>query len=129
MVGVGQVIIYRLGDADHLQVIAAAFGQLGDLLESEGYVVARAADGRGPQTALTEAILEHWSLAQPQDLIGHVYKSTTQRADIAARLLVQPRSPQRDALNDALTSMRARGLLHFEKEQHTDIRWWITEKG
>ena len=63
---------------------------LGD--EGSGYAiglaalraVARAADGRSPQTALANAILAHWSLAKPQDLIAHVYAPSTQRADIAA---------------------------------------------
>lgn len=33
--------------------------------------VMRAADGRGPRTALTEAILQRLSLKQPSDLIGY----------------------------------------------------------
>ena len=61
--------------------------------------VARAADGRGPQTALTGAILAHWSLAKPQDLIGYVYAPTTHRADIAALAeLVQTVALQPDAV-------------------------------
>ena len=64
--------------------------------------VARAADGRGPQTALTEPILEHWALAQPQDLIGYVYKSA-QRTDIAAlAALVQAVALQGDAVAGAI---------------------------
>jgi len=72
--------------------------------------VARAADGRGPQTALTEAILEHWSLAQPQDLIGHVYKSA-QRADIAAlAALTQAVALQGDAVAGAILQDAGREL-------------------
>ncbi len=72
--------------------------------------VARAADGRGPQTALTEAILDHWSLAQPQDLIGHVYKST-QCADIAAlAALVQAVALQGDAVAEAILQDAGREL-------------------
>ena len=62
---------------------------LGD--EGSGYAiglaalraVACAADGRGPATALTQAILEHWSLDQPQDLIAHVYRPRLPRTEIA----------------------------------------------
>ncbi|HOT93224.1 MAG TPA: BadF/BadG/BcrA/BcrD ATPase family protein [Anaerolineae bacterium] len=72
--------------------------------------VARAADGRGPQTALTEAILEHWSLAQPQDLIGHVYQST-QRADIAAlAALTEAVALQGDAVAEAILQDAGREL-------------------
>ncbi len=72
--------------------------------------VARAADGRGPQTALTEAILAHWSLEQPQDLIGHVYKST-QRADIAMlAALVQAMALQGDAVAEAILQDTGREL-------------------
>lgn len=72
--------------------------------------VARAADGRGPQTALTEAILEHWSLAQPQDLIGHVYKSA-QRTDIAAlAALTQTAALQGDAVAEAILQAAGREL-------------------
>jgi N-acetylglucosamine kinase-like BadF-type ATPase len=69
---------------------------LGD--EGSGYAiglaalqaVARAADGRGPATALTQAILTHWSLDKPQDLIAHVYRPTLPRTEIAglAEILV-----------------------------------------
>jgi len=62
---------------------------LGD--EGSGYAiglaalraVARAADGRGPATALTQTILEHWSLDEPQGLIAHVYRSPLPRTEIA----------------------------------------------
>lgn len=77
-------------DRDGAAARAGGWGYLlGD--EGSGYAiglaalraVARAADGRGPQTALTQAILRHWYLQQPQDLIGHVYAPSMQRADIA----------------------------------------------
>ncbi|MBN2392896.1 MAG: hypothetical protein JXR84_19345, partial [Anaerolineae bacterium] len=72
--------------------------------------VARAADGRGPQTALTETILEYWSLAQPQDLIGHVYKSA-QRADIAAlAALTQAIALQGDAVAETILQDAGREL-------------------
>ncbi len=63
---------------------------LGD--EGSGYAIglaalraiARAADGRGPQTALTAAVLEAWELARPQDLIAAVYQGSVGRAEIAS---------------------------------------------
>lgn len=68
---------------------------LGD--EGSGYAIGVAAlraimcafDGRGPATALTRAVLAHWSLAAPPDLVGHVYRADTGAADIAgvARLV------------------------------------------
>lgn len=63
---------------------------LGD--EGSGYAVglaalravARAADGRGPPTMLTDLILGRWSLPAPQTLIRRVYAPETSRAEIAA---------------------------------------------
>ncbi len=65
---------------------------LGD--EGSGYAiglaalraVVRAADGRGPQTALTSSVLAHWGLSQPQNLVQYVYASQRSigRAEIAA---------------------------------------------
>jgi N-acetylmuramic acid 6-phosphate etherase len=63
---------------------------LGD--EGSGYAiglaalraVARAADGRGPRTRLTEIVGAHWSLAGPDALIDAVYRSPYPRAAIAA---------------------------------------------
>lgn len=34
---------------------------------------ARAADGRGPETALLAALMNHWRVERPFDLIGHIY--------------------------------------------------------
>lgn len=47
--------------------------------------VARAADGRGPQTALTTRLLAHWGLSQPLDLVRWLYYSGDSRIrDVAA---------------------------------------------
>jgi N-acetylglucosamine kinase-like BadF-type ATPase len=46
--------------------------------------VARAADGRGPATQLTPAILAHWNLSTPLDLVTQLYKADVQPADIAS---------------------------------------------
>jgi N-acetylglucosamine kinase-like BadF-type ATPase len=63
---------------------------LGD--EGSGYsiglaalrAVARAADGRGPSTLLTDLILNHLALSAPQSLIEHVYSDRVQTAEFAA---------------------------------------------
>lgn len=44
--------------------------------------VSRAADGRAPKTLLTRAILNHWGLEKPSDLVGKVYGEAT-RKDIS----------------------------------------------
>ena len=62
---------------------------LGD--EGSGYAlgraalraVARAADGRGRSTSLTDAVLAHWSLEASEALIAHVYRPPLPRAAIA----------------------------------------------
>jgi N-acetylglucosamine kinase-like BadF-type ATPase len=62
---------------------------LGD--EGSGYAIGSAAlravmcafDGRGPATALTEAILAHWGLSAPPDLVGRVYREDVGAAEIA----------------------------------------------
>ena len=73
---------------------AARAGGWGYLLgdEGSGYAigmaalraVARASDGRASQTTLTRSILEHWSLAAPQELIGHIYQRRIPTQEIAA---------------------------------------------
>ena len=63
---------------------------LGD--EGSGYwlgrqalrAVVRAADGRGPETRLTERILAHYRVQRPQDLVEHIYVGGTRPAAIAA---------------------------------------------
>ncbi len=65
--------------------------RIGD--EGSGYAMGRqalqaatqAADGRAPDTALLPAMLAHWQLAQPGDLIGRVYRDGgATNAEIAA---------------------------------------------
>jgi N-acetylglucosamine kinase-like BadF-type ATPase len=46
--------------------------------------VARAADGRGPSTMLTERVLAHWQLRHPYDLITRLYQADVAPGDIAS---------------------------------------------
>jgi len=46
--------------------------------------VCRAADGRGPPTALTSSVLTHLGLSAPEDLIAWRYSSSTSFAAVAA---------------------------------------------
>jgi N-acetylmuramic acid 6-phosphate etherase len=67
------------------------------------HAVARAADGRGPATALTERFLAHLGLTQPSDLIGAVYRSGRDRAALAALApLVLAAAEAGDSVADAL---------------------------
>lgn len=72
---------------------AARAGGWGSLMGDEGSgwrmgrdalaAVARATDGRGPATQLTERILSHWRIDDPYNLILRVYDPKTTKADIA----------------------------------------------
>jgi N-acetylmuramic acid 6-phosphate etherase len=82
---------------------------LGD--EGSGYDIAlhalrcvmRAADGRGPQTALSELILSHWALHKAQDLVSFIYRSEITKTDIAAlAALVEQAATQGDAIAHTL---------------------------
>lgn len=83
---VGVVLISGTGsialgcDASGRKARAGGWGHiLGD--EGSGYAIAqqalqaavRASDGRGPQTALLDRILQYWDLQHADDIIGQVY--------------------------------------------------------
>jgi N-acetylglucosamine kinase-like BadF-type ATPase len=87
--GTGSIVYGRSSDGQFAR--AGGWGYLlGD--EGSGYAIGlaglravmRAYDGRGPATALTEAILGSWSLATPADLVSRVYRESTGKAEIAA---------------------------------------------
>lgn len=46
--------------------------------------VARAADGRGPRTALTELVLDHFTVHEVNRLVPEVYDQGVRRSDLAA---------------------------------------------
>ena len=73
--------------------------------------VSRAADGRGPQTALTEAVRQHWALAATEALLDHVYQTPFPRAPIAAlAVLVEAAAAEGDAVALDLTREAGREL-------------------
>lgn len=90
---------------------------LGD--EGSGYDLGRRAlaavlaahDGRAPATALTAAVLDHFGLEAPPDLVDRVYGSPSARSDIAGvALLVLATAEQGDATAQALTATTVRDL-------------------
>jgi N-acetylglucosamine kinase-like BadF-type ATPase len=64
---------YRIGDEGSGFAIGTAALQ----------AVAKAADGRGPDTLLTGLVLAHWGLQTPTDLIPHIYPGNLPYAQIA----------------------------------------------
>ncbi|HEX3273039.1 MAG TPA: BadF/BadG/BcrA/BcrD ATPase family protein [Ktedonobacterales bacterium] len=86
--GTGSIALGRDASGQIIQV-----GGWGHLLGDEGsaydigrraaQAAARAADGRGPSTALLQLVLERWDLATPRQMIEHVYL-TQEKAPIAS---------------------------------------------
>ena len=74
--------------------VAARAGGWGSSLgdEGSGYwigrraleAVVRDADGRGPRTALTPMVLEHFKLARPEQLVSEIYPNVAGRRAIAS---------------------------------------------
>jgi N-acetylglucosamine kinase-like BadF-type ATPase len=86
--GTGSIALGRDTSGQIIQV-----GGWGHLLGDEGsaydigrraaLAAVRAADGRGPSTALLPLILERWGLTEPRSMIDHVYL-TQEKAPIAS---------------------------------------------
>ena len=73
--------------------------------------VARAADGRGPQTLLTSLVLEHWKLEKPSDLIPYIYQGNLPYPSIARLApLVQSAAGQGDPVAFEILDEAAREL-------------------
>ncbi len=73
--------------------------------------VARAADGRAPETTLAEALLSHWNLDRPQDLIRRVYQTALPRAEIAClAVLVESAARSGDGTARAILQSAGREL-------------------
>jgi N-acetylglucosamine kinase-like BadF-type ATPase len=87
--GTGSIAFGR--NAAGTRVRAGGWGQvIGD--EGSGYDLARRmfaayaaeVDGRGPATSLTRRLTEHWSLAEPHQLIARVYAPAMTKGEIAS---------------------------------------------
>lgn len=91
--GTGSVCLGRAPDGETVRV--GGWGYLfGD--EGSGYQVAlralrlasQTADGRAEASALLDAVLRHWSLDRPSDLIARAHAPTTSQAEIARLAVV-----------------------------------------
>jgi N-acetylglucosamine kinase-like BadF-type ATPase len=58
-------------------------GSAYDIGRRAAQAAARAADGRGPTTALLQLVLERWGLTTPRSMIDHVYL-TQEKAPLAS---------------------------------------------
>ena len=82
-----------------------------DLGRSALRAATQAADGRGEPTQLLAAILDHWKLEHPQQLIPHVYHSGLKPADFAQLASVVVRAAKQgdaialDLLEQSATSL------------------------
>jgi N-acetylglucosamine kinase-like BadF-type ATPase len=71
----------------------------------------RAADGRGPRTALTEAVLAHWSLETAEGLLERAHRMPLPRAEIAGLArLVEAAAAEGDAAAAAIVGAAGREL-------------------
>jgi len=97
---------------------AARAGGWGYVLSDEGSgywmgrealrAVVRAADGRGPVTALTPLVLAHWNAEHPRDLVEKVYGGDPKPATIAALAsLVETAADEGDETARAIISRGA----------------------
>ena len=114
--GTGSIAYGRSGER------AARAGGWGHVLGDEGggywiarralQAVARATDGRGPATALTARVLEHFGVRQPQQLIAEIYDRQLRHHAIAqAARLVQQAHDAGDAVAAQILGSAADELL------------------
>lgn len=103
-------------------------GSAYDLARQALRAASQFADGRGAKTNLLDAILAHWGLKSPPDLIGVVYRSGKRPADLAelatvvvqcaeagdpiAQSLIERAGEELAAMIDAVAR-----ALNFEKEE------------
>jgi N-acetylmuramic acid 6-phosphate etherase len=87
--------------------------------EGSGYAIgvaalraaARSTDGRGPHTALVDALLKHLGLATPQELVAAVYERASDRGRVASLApLVLSVADTGDAVADAILTTAAHDL-------------------
>jgi N-acetylmuramic acid 6-phosphate etherase len=91
---------HRLGDEGSAYAIAISALQ----------AIARAADGRGPTTRLTERFLNRFGLSHPQELIAVVYRSGRHREDFAALAPLVIEMAESDAVAEQIVEAGAQEL-------------------
>jgi N-acetylmuramic acid 6-phosphate etherase len=126
--GTGSIAFGRTADSRR-----ARAGGWGHLLGDEGsayalvihalQAIARAADGRGPATRLTERFLSHWGLTQPQDLIAAVYRSGRDRADFAALAPLVIETATDDAVAAGIVAQGAHELARAGESVVRQLGW------
>jgi N-acetylmuramic acid 6-phosphate etherase len=113
--GTGSIAFGRAADGRR-----ARAGGWGHLLGDEGSAyalvmaalraVARAADGRGPATSLTERLLARLGVSHPQGLIAAVYRSGRDRADLAALAPLVVEAAEEDEVTARIVEEEAQEL-------------------
>jgi N-acetylmuramic acid 6-phosphate etherase len=126
--GTGSIAFGRAADGRR-----ARAGGWGHLLGDEGsayalvmsalQAVARAADGRGPATGLTERLLARLGMNQPQGLIAAVYRSGRDRADFAALAPLVVEAAEDDVVAAGIVEEEARELAQAGAAVARQLRW------
>jgi N-acetylmuramic acid 6-phosphate etherase len=104
---------YLLGDEGSCYALALAGLQ----------AVARAADGRGPATMLTEHFLKRFNVSQPQELIGAVYGGGWDRAGLAALAPLVVEAAESDAVAAEIVDQGARQLSLAAASVARQLQW------
>ncbi|HEY7327118.1 MAG TPA: N-acetylmuramic acid 6-phosphate etherase [Gemmataceae bacterium] len=126
--GTGSMAFGRNADGQR-----ARAGGWGYLLGDEGsayalvmkglQAVARAADGRGPATRLTERFLGEFRLSQPQELIAAVYRGGRDRASLAALAPLVVEEADKDEVASAIVDGEAQELARAGQAVARQLRW------
>jgi N-acetylmuramic acid 6-phosphate etherase len=126
--GTGSLVLGRTAEGRLAR--AGGWGYLlGD--EGSGYAlvlaglraVARAADGRGPATRLTERFLQRFGLQQPQELIRAIYGGSWDRAALAGLAPLVTRTAAEDAVAAGLVEEAARELADTAAAVIRQLEW------
>jgi N-acetylglucosamine kinase-like BadF-type ATPase len=134
--GWGLVLIAGTGSiafgksADGRRARAGGWGYLlGDegsayaLVMSALQAVARAADGRGPVTTLTERFLNRLGLKQPQELIAAVYRGGRDRTEFAALAPLVIEAAEEDGVAAEIAEEGARELARAGQAVARQLGW------